>query len=98
MNGNSDEVSIEWKQFGEAFVADLWQFFNSDEYSDVTIITEDGHEVKSHRILLAMCSTYFREIFRRNKGSGHIGKCSQTNGSIKCISFHSCKMYSSTLA
>lgn len=65
---------IEWKQFGESFVSDLWQFFNNDEYSDVTISTEDGQQIKSHRILLAMCSAYFRELFKRNKGPGHISK------------------------
>lgn len=71
---DEEQVTIEWKQFGESFVSDLWQFFNSDEYSDVTISCEDGHEIKSHRILLAMVSTYFRDLFKRNKYPGHIGK------------------------
>ncbi|XP_055320035.1 modifier of mdg4-like [Sitodiplosis mosellana] len=75
VNMDAEQVTIEWKQFGESFVADLWQFFNSDEYSDVTITTEDGQEIKSHRILLAMCSTYFRDIFKRNKNPGHITVC-----------------------
>lgn len=71
-----DDVTIEWKRFGEAFVADLWHFYDSDEFSDVTIITANNNEIKSHRILLAMCSTYFRELFQRNKNNqmGHIGK------------------------
>lgn len=71
---DAEQVTIEWKKFSESFVADLWQFFNNDEYSDVTIITEDGHEIKSHRILLAMCSTYFRNMFKRNKSHGQISK------------------------
>lgn len=74
MSINEQEVTIEWKHFGEAFVGDLWQFFNSDKYSDITIITEDGHEVKSHRILLAMCSQFFRDVFQRNNSPGHIGE------------------------
>lgn len=86
-----EEVTIEWKQFGEAFVSDLWQFYNSDEYSDVTVVTEDGHEIKSHRILLAMVSTYFRDIFQRNKSPGHVGKYSQTMNGSNAI--HSCKMF-----
>lgn len=75
---DAEQVTIEWKQFSESFVADLWQFFNSDEYSDVTIITEDGQEIKSHRILLAMCSTYFRDMFKRNRCHGQISKYTYT--------------------
>lgn len=71
---DAEQVTIEWKQFGESFVADLWQFFNNDEFSDVTITTEDGQAIKSHRILLAMCSTYFRDLFKQNKSPGNISK------------------------
>lgn len=69
-----DVLSIEWKGFGEALAGDLWQFYNSNEHSDVTICTDDGHEIKSHRILLAICSKYFRELFKRFKTPNQIGK------------------------
>lgn len=76
MSGYYDEFTFEWERFGEGFVADLWRFYDSNEYSDVTIVAENDTKIKSHRILLAMCSTYFREMFKRNRrtGNGQIGK------------------------
>ncbi|XP_031616544.1 protein tramtrack, beta isoform-like [Contarinia nasturtii] len=82
MNMDQEQVEIEWKQFGEGFVSDLWKFYNSSEFSDVTISTEDGQEIKSHRILLAMCSVYFRDLFKRHKGPGHIICLSNMHSSI----------------
>lgn len=71
---DADHMTIEWNGFGDALGNDLWQFYMSKEYSDVTICTEDGREIKSHRILLAMCSIYLHELFQRHNGSNIIGK------------------------
>lgn len=72
---NVDHVTFEWNGFGDALSNDLWQFYMSKEYSDVTICTEDGREIKSHRIILAMCSVYLRELFQRHNGTNIVGKC-----------------------
>lgn len=62
-----EDMTIEWSHFSEALASDLWQFYNSSDYSDVTIYTDDGHQIKSHRIVLAMCSDYFRDLFKKNQ-------------------------------
>lgn len=71
---DNDVRRVEWKNFGETLANDLFQFFDSGDYSDVSLFTEDGYEIKSHRILLAMCSGYFHDLFRRNKVSSQCGK------------------------
>lgn len=72
---DTEDVTIEWNGFGDSLATDLWQFYMSREFSDVTICTEDGCEIKSHRIILAMCSTYFRDLFSKHNGSNMIGMC-----------------------
>lgn len=67
-----EEVTIEWSGFSEALSKDLWQFYLSNQFSDVTISTEDGIDMKSHRIILAMCSAYFRDLFKKNPGPNTI--------------------------
>ena len=36
------------------------------EFADVTLASEDGKEIKAHRVILASSSLFFREIFRKN--------------------------------
>lgn len=72
---NKDVVTVEWQNYGQALGHDMWQFFMSDEFSDVTLRTEDGYELRGHRILLAISSTYFREAFQRNNTPNSMGEC-----------------------
>lgn len=73
--GNTDTITVEWQNFGQAMGHDMWQFYMSPEYSDITLATEDGYEIQSHRIILAMCSPYFRDLFRRHSIQNQTGKC-----------------------
>lgn len=75
MNRNSDTITVEWQNFGQALGDDLWQFYMAKDYSDVIICTEDGHEIRGHRIILAICSPYFRDLFKINDSPNQIGKC-----------------------
>lgn len=74
MNANKDTVTIEWQNFGQALGHDMWQFYLSNKYSDVTICTDDEHEIRGHRIILAMSSGYFRDLFQKNGNTNPIGK------------------------
>lgn len=74
MVNNEDTVTVEWPNFGQALGHDMWQFFMKHEYSDVTICTEEGDEIPSHRIILAMCSPYFRDLFKTNRTANPIGE------------------------
>lgn len=71
---NDDTITVEWPNFGEALGQDMWQFYMSKQYSDVTICTDDGQEIRSHRIVLAMCSPYFRDLFKINETTNPIGE------------------------
>ena len=44
-------------------------FQNENVLSDVTLVCEDGQQLKAHRIILASCSPLFMEIFRNTKHS-----------------------------
>lgn len=74
MMTNDDIVTVEWPNFGQALGYDVWQFYMANEYSDVSIRTEEGYEIPSHRIILAICSPYFRDLFKTNRTASPIGK------------------------
>lgn len=74
MDVDLEEVTIEWEGFSTALSGDLWQYYMAKELSDVTISTEDGRDIRSHRIVLALCSAFFRDLFKRNNAPNQIGK------------------------
>ena len=41
----------------------------NDEFSDVTFVTGDRRQVKSHKNILSACSPFFREMLQIEKGS-----------------------------
>lgn len=71
---NEDTITVEWPNFGQALGHDVWQFYMAKEYSDVTICTEEGYEISGHRIILAMCSPYFRDLFKTGANTNTIGE------------------------
>jgi len=38
-----------------------------EDYSDVTLVTDDGPILKAHRVILGACSTFFGNIFMKTK-------------------------------
>ena len=42
------------------------QLWHQQDFADVTLATEDGHQVLAHRLILSSSSQFFRVIFLRN--------------------------------
>lgn len=50
-----------------AIVLGLSRFYNSRTFSDLTIITPDGHKVLVHQVVLAACSKRFSDVLESGK-------------------------------
>ena len=44
-------------------------FADSHDFTDVTLASEDGHQVEAHKIILATSSPFFQNLLTRNKHS-----------------------------
>ena len=40
------------------------------DFSDVTLVTEDGGQLSAHKVILASCSPLFKRLFQKNP-NGH---------------------------
>lgn len=60
---NESVLHFQWKHFSTNFVHDFWKFFNSGQFSDVKLITDDGKTFRVHKIVLAVSSKYLQKIF-----------------------------------
>ena len=37
------------------------------DFTDVTLVCEDGHQVEAHRVILSASSPFFQKLLKRNK-------------------------------
>ena len=42
------------------------QFWNDQDFTDVTLATVDNHQVKVHKVIISSCSPFFRNILLKN--------------------------------
>lgn len=62
------EFSLHWDNFATNFTANIDDFLTSGDLVDVTLKVE-GQQIKAHRLVLSMCSPYFREIFTKTSAN-----------------------------
>jgi len=67
-----EKFNLTWHTFilhGQDLFKNL---FESQEFSDVTLISDDQHQYKVHKFVLSACSTVFRNILTNNPNNSSI--------------------------
>ncbi|XP_064115459.1 uncharacterized protein LOC135221671 isoform X4 [Macrobrachium nipponense] len=60
------EYCILWNNYHEALVSTLCALQREGEMADVTVVCGDGSRVRAHQLILAACSSFFRDFLREN--------------------------------
>ena len=60
------KLSLEWTNFPRFTSAVFRELSDRQEFSDVTLVCGDGHQVAAHKVMLASCSKFFQGILRQN--------------------------------
>ena len=61
-----EKVSLKWEGFENNVASTFAGFRNVSDFSDVTLVCEDGTQVEAHRVILASSSTFFLNILKKN--------------------------------
>ena len=62
-------MCLRWNDFQDN-IADSFQELGKDnDYSDVTLVSEEDQHIQAHRIILTDCSQFFSSTLKRNKHS-----------------------------
>ena len=69
----SEKFSLKWNDYETNWKRSLSQLRGGNDFSDVTIISEDKVKFKTHKILLSSCSETFRFILK---------ECNQTQSIV----------------
>ena len=63
----SEKFCLKWNDFQQNIISSYQDLRKEEEFSDVTLVCEDDHQIEAHRIILTACSPFFSVFLRRNK-------------------------------
>ena len=67
---NTEKFCLKWNEFEENIRHSFQGLRHQQKLFDVTLATDDGHQIEAHRVILSSGSDFFSDIF---------SKCTQTN-------------------
>lgn len=62
---DSDKFCLRWNEFEENIRHSFKVLRNKESLYDVTLATDDGHQIQAHRIILSAGSDFFSDIFTK---------------------------------
>ena len=59
---SSEKFDLRWNDFPTNAVSTIRNLVTDNEYTDVTLVSDDRRKIKAHKVILASASQFFREI------------------------------------
>lgn len=68
---SGEQFSLVWNSFPRNLSSGLYTLLTDEQLVDVTLAAE-GQILRAHKLILSVCSTYFRELFKVHFNLFHI--------------------------
>ena len=65
----SEKLCLQWNDFQENVKVAFGNFREDKNFTDVTLVCEDGDQLELHKVVLANSSPIFQNILRKNKNT-----------------------------
>ena len=62
-----ETFALTWKDYKNVATGMFSNLFNDKDFTDVTLVCEDGKQVEAHKVILANSSPFFQNLLRKNK-------------------------------
>ena len=69
MDSSSEKLCLKWNEFQQNIISSYHKLRKDYEYSDVTLVCEEGQQIEAHRIILSACSLLFSTLLKETKHS-----------------------------
>ena len=63
---SSEKFNLKWNDFKENLYTGIGSLKNSNDFADVTLACEEGHQVEAHKVILGAASPFFQNLLLRN--------------------------------
>ena len=63
----SEKLCLQWNDFKENVNSAFGKLRSDKEFTDVTLVCEDGHQIEAHKVILASSSPFFEKILQKSK-------------------------------
>ena len=63
----SEKLCLQWNDFKENINSAFASLREDNDFSDVTLVCEDGQQVEAHKVILAASSPFLENLLKRNK-------------------------------
>ena len=63
----SEQLCLQWNDFKENVNGAFRNLRKDEDFSDVTLACEDGHQLKGHKVILASSSPFFKDLLVKNQ-------------------------------
>ena len=67
-----DKYSLTWDAYSDYLRNMMKELMMNDDFSDVTLVTEDKKYIKAHKNILSACSTVFKDIVKLDQSAKQI--------------------------
>ena len=62
----AEKLCLQWNDFKQNISASFGDLRGDKDFTDVTLVCEDGQQVEVHKVVLASSSPFFKELLRKN--------------------------------
>ena len=69
MKRSDQKLCLQWSDFHDNIRSSFQELRSDQDFTDVTLVCEDGEQVEAHKFLLVSSSPFFRDLLKRNKHS-----------------------------
>ena len=65
--GDSEKLCLQWNDFKENIANSFGELKEDRDFTDVTLVCEDGQQLEVHKVILASSSPFFWNILKKHK-------------------------------
>ena len=62
-----EKFCLKWNDFHKNISSSFRELQLRNDFSDVTLVCEDGQQIEAHKIVLSACSPFFKGVLLKNK-------------------------------
>ena len=63
----SEKLCLHWNDFNGDVIKAFGNLREDNDFADVTLASEDGHQVEAHKVILAASSPFFKDMLVKKK-------------------------------